>query len=155
MYEGEVVTADNTDILAKCGEGTFSHQWQRDGVDIPGATDAAYELAKTDIGCVIRVVTTFVDADGVIETFASGDVGPIQAAVMEAPPPAPAPVPAPVKTPGRRRFVPKTFTIAPEHVEALEARAREAYISGQLKRPDVSQVVRQLLDGALGLRQAS
>ena len=53
---GKTLTANpgewDTDGLA------FSYQWQKDGVDIPGATKATYKVKPKDQGAVITVVVT-------------------------------------------------------------------------------------------------
>jgi len=186
MEQGETISADNSDIFEKLGGGVLSYQWQRNGVDIPGATGPDYLLVREDVGAAIRVVTTHVDASGVVETFVSAETDPIAPNPEFADAPAPEPAgataaqfafddrllpeapPAP-KTQlrpggraaapavmraaaprGRKKFLPKTFTITPEQIAALETRAREAYLAGDLKRPDVSRVLRAILDDALG-----
>jgi|GEM_PF-6425350 len=156
MFIGEVISADTSDIFEKCGDGTFSYQWQRDGVDIPGADSSNYRLVEADVDRAIRVVTTYVDLEGTIETFVSGAAYPAAAPEPAPEPAAPAPTAAAAapKAPGRKRYLPKTFTITPDQIAALEARAREAYLAGQVKRPDVSLIVRQLLDDALGTKAA-
>ncbi|MEM8822029.1 MAG: hypothetical protein AAGF30_00315 [Pseudomonadota bacterium] len=45
-------------------EPILSYQWQRDGVDIPGADQATYTLQPADAGAVITVVETATDANG-------------------------------------------------------------------------------------------
>lgn len=40
------------------------YAWQRDGVDIPGATGATYVLTAGDVGAVVRVKVTAINADG-------------------------------------------------------------------------------------------
>lgn len=37
---------------------TFTYQWYRDGLEIPGATDAAYTLSAADLGAQVRVIVT-------------------------------------------------------------------------------------------------
>ncbi|MEQ9124898.1 MAG: hypothetical protein RIM80_20295, partial [Alphaproteobacteria bacterium] len=97
MEQGETISADNSDIFEKLGGGVLSYQWQRNGVDIPGATGPDYLLVREDVGAAIRVVTTHVDASGVVETFVSAETDPIApaAAFVEAPALAPAPAPPP------------------------------------------------------------
>ena len=148
MQTGEIISADTSDIFAKCGDGTFSYQWRRDGVEIPGADRPDYQLTAADVGRAITVVTTYVDTEGTIETFMSAAAYPVAGA--EAARPRAERAAARPMAPGRKRFRPKTFTITPDQVAALEDRARDAYMAGEMKRPDVSRVVRDLLDEALG-----
>ncbi|MET0303886.1 MAG: S8 family serine peptidase [Microbacteriaceae bacterium] len=49
----------------------FAYQWQRDGVDIDGATAATYKVAKADQGAALSVVVTATNADGVSASAAS------------------------------------------------------------------------------------
>lgn len=48
------------------------YAWQRDGVDIPGATNATYVLGADDIGKVVRVKVTAINADGRVSAFSTG-----------------------------------------------------------------------------------
>jgi subtilisin family serine protease len=43
---------------------SFTYQWQRDAVDIPGATDSAYTLTAADVGAAVRVLVTATNPDG-------------------------------------------------------------------------------------------
>ena len=43
------------------GLGAFSYQWQRNGVNISGATGSTYTLSNPDVGAVIDVVVTYTD----------------------------------------------------------------------------------------------
>ena len=44
--QGQELTADTSAITDADGLGTFSYQWQRDGVDISGATASTYTLVQ-------------------------------------------------------------------------------------------------------------
>ena len=70
--DGETLTADDgtwtgTPVIS------YAHQWRRcdaDGsgcVDIPGATDATYDLVPADIGSRLRVVVTATNAGGSVD----------------------------------------------------------------------------------------
>ncbi|WP_428236046.1 BspA family leucine-rich repeat surface protein [Gracilimonas sp.] len=65
--EDETLTASN-DLADADGLGTISYQWQRDGVDITGATDSTYTLVQSDIGTVITVVANYTDGEGTSES---------------------------------------------------------------------------------------
>ena len=43
------------------------YQWQRDGVDIGGATGATYILTEAEVGKVITVVASYTDGQGTAE----------------------------------------------------------------------------------------
>jgi subtilisin family serine protease len=69
---GARLTADPGDWE---GEGlTFAFQWQRDGVDIPGATKAGYRVKRADQGTTLTVVVTATTADGLSGTATSEGV---------------------------------------------------------------------------------
>ena len=44
--------------------GTLSYQWQRDGVNIGGATSSTYDLVAADLGAVITLIVTAENCDG-------------------------------------------------------------------------------------------
>ncbi|MCH6259104.1 Ig-like domain-containing protein, partial [Puniceicoccaceae bacterium K14] len=64
--EDEILTASNT-LADEDGLGAISYQWQRDSVDIPGATDSTYNLTQADVGSRIRVVVSYTDDQGTDE----------------------------------------------------------------------------------------
>ncbi len=68
--EDQTLTANNT-LADGDGLGTVSYQWQRDGVDISGATGATYTLGDDDAGAAITLVATYVDGEGATETITS------------------------------------------------------------------------------------
>ena len=65
---------------------TITYQWQRDGVDIAGATTDTYTLASADVGHRVRVVETATTAYG-----ATTSASAASALVIEPPTPATAP----------------------------------------------------------------
>lgn len=67
---GSRLTADNN-LADKDGMGTVSYQWQRNGVDISGATGDTYILTNDDLGSGISVVANYIDGQGTKETVAS------------------------------------------------------------------------------------
>ncbi|HWR85896.1 MAG TPA: S8 family serine peptidase [Rhodoglobus sp.] len=69
---GERLTADPGEWE---GEGlTFAFQWQRDGIDIPGATRAEYKVKRADQGATLTVVVTATSAEGLSGTATSEGV---------------------------------------------------------------------------------
>ena len=63
--------ADVSGIRDVDGLGAFSVQWQRDGVDIAGATELRYLLTDADVGARVRVVVHYVDGQGTPESLTS------------------------------------------------------------------------------------
>lgn len=61
------------------GSPTFTYKWQRNNVDIPGATASTYTLVTDDIGNMIRVVVIGTNAGG-STTVNSPALGPVVAA---------------------------------------------------------------------------
>lgn len=74
--EGSTLTANHT-LTDDDGLGTVGYQWQRNGVNISGATGATYVLAPIDSGQMVRVVASYTDAQGTSESVNSAAVGPI------------------------------------------------------------------------------
>jgi VCBS repeat-containing protein len=68
--EKQVLTADTSTLADADGLGTLHYQWQRDsgsGFVNVGSDQATYTLAAADVGAVIRVVTSYVAAQGTAE----------------------------------------------------------------------------------------
>ena len=60
------------------GDGTFTYQWYRDGVDIAGATGASYTITEADGGNSLYVVVRYTDGSGTDEVVtASGVIVPV------------------------------------------------------------------------------
>ncbi len=74
--EDQTLTAGNT-LADEDGLGTISYQWQRDGVDIGGATGSTYTLTQADVGTTITVVASYTDGQGSNESVTSAGVGPV------------------------------------------------------------------------------
>jgi uncharacterized delta-60 repeat protein len=74
--EDQTLTASNT-LADADGMGAVSYQWQRDGVDIVGATGSTYTLGDVDVGAMITVVASYTDGEGAAESVTSAGVGPI------------------------------------------------------------------------------
>ena len=68
--ENQVLTTSNT-LADADGLGTISYQWQRDGVNVAGATGATYTLGNADVGHTIDVVASYTDGHGTAESKTS------------------------------------------------------------------------------------
>ena len=66
----QVLTASNT-LADADGLGAISYQWQRDGINIAGATGSTYTLGNDDVGHTIDVVASYTDGHGTAESVAS------------------------------------------------------------------------------------
>lgn len=72
----ETLVADLSD-LDGIAQTAPQFQWQRDGIDIAGANDAAYGLGQEDVNARISLVYRFVDANGQNREVASDPTGPV------------------------------------------------------------------------------
>ena len=81
--QGQTLTAANT-LADVDGLGAISYQWQRGGVNIAGATGAAYTTTQADVGQLLRVVASYTDGQGTAESVASADTAAV-ANVNDAP----------------------------------------------------------------------
>ena len=85
--DGDINAAVAGDVLTVAlrssdpdGDGTFTYQWYRDGVDIAGATGAIYTIPEDYDGNSIYVVVRYTDGSGADETItASGIIVPVPA----------------------------------------------------------------------------
>src|SRR5262249_19625970 len=68
--QNQVLTASNT-LADADGLGAISYQWQRDGVDVGGATGSTYTLGNADVGHTIDVVASYTDGHGPLQTVGS------------------------------------------------------------------------------------
>ena len=68
--DGETLTASNN-LADEDGLGAITYQWQRDGVDISGATVTTFTLGQIDAGANITVVASYTDALGTAESKTS------------------------------------------------------------------------------------
>ncbi|WP_300329058.1 DUF4347 domain-containing protein, partial [Accumulibacter sp.] len=68
--QGQTLTASNT-LADADGLGTIGYQWQRGGVDIVGATGSTYTTTQADVGQVLRVVASYTDGQGTLESVPS------------------------------------------------------------------------------------
>ncbi|MEM7122608.1 MAG: FecR domain-containing protein [Pseudomonadota bacterium] len=80
--EGEALTADTSGLSDDDGLGEFSYQWQvltGDGwVDIDGATDDTFTPDEDQVGFQVRVVVSYTDGQGTLETVESGATDEIE-----------------------------------------------------------------------------
>jgi len=74
--EDQTLNAANT-LSDVDGMGTVGYQWQRDSVDIVGATGTSYTLGDDDVGSIITVIASYTDGEGTNEAVSSGGAGPI------------------------------------------------------------------------------
>ncbi|MCP4389991.1 MAG: LamG domain-containing protein, partial [Gammaproteobacteria bacterium] len=74
---GEVLSVDTAAISDADGLGVFSYQWQADGLDIVGASNASYTLTSAEVGSLISVEVSYIDAGGTAESLLSASVGPV------------------------------------------------------------------------------
>ncbi len=78
----QTLTATNT-LSDPDGMGPVSYQWQRDGVDIAGATTGTYLLTLADTGTAITVIANYTDSRGTAESVGSAAVNPVLASILE------------------------------------------------------------------------
>jgi Ca2+-binding RTX toxin-like protein len=70
VKHGHTLTASHT-LSDEDGLGTVVYQWQRDGVDIAGATGDTFTLTLDDVDAEITVVASFVDGEDTAENVYS------------------------------------------------------------------------------------
>ena len=56
------------------GDGTLTYQWERDGAEINGATDASYTIVRADEGTALTVVVSYTDEGGFSEAVETSPV---------------------------------------------------------------------------------
>ena len=56
------------------GDGTLTYQWERDGAEITGETDASYTIVRADEGTALTVVVSYTDAGGFSEAVETSGV---------------------------------------------------------------------------------
>src|SRR6476660_8349967 len=77
--EDQTLTANTSGLADADGLGTFAYQWQRNGVNVSGATSSTYALGDADVGSTIRVVVSYTDGQGFAESSTSSPTGAVAA----------------------------------------------------------------------------
>src|SRR6185437_11158495 len=77
--EDQTLTANTSGLADADGLGTFAYQWQRNGVNVSGATSSTYSLGDADVGSTIRVVVSYTDGQGFAESSTSSATGAVAA----------------------------------------------------------------------------
>lgn len=77
--EDNTLTVDLSGLADEDGydPDAIDYQWQRDGVDVVGATLDRFTLAQVDVGTEIAVVVSYTDGGGTVERVTSGPTGTI------------------------------------------------------------------------------
>ena len=85
LQVGETLTADVTGIADADGLTTvsYSYQWMADDTNIQGATDATYTLAEDDEGKAIKVLVSFADDAGNMESRPSAPTDAVAAPLAQ------------------------------------------------------------------------
>jgi hypothetical protein len=73
--EDSTLTAANT-LADEDGMGVVFYQWQRDGVDIGGATGSTYTLTQADVGSTITVDASYTDGESTALLTSSAVLSP-------------------------------------------------------------------------------
>lgn len=68
--QGQTLTISNT-LADEDGIGTFSYQWQADGVDIDGATAGSLTITQAHVGTALNIVVSYTDSLGNEEAVSS------------------------------------------------------------------------------------
>ena len=71
--QDSVLTANTSSIADQDGLGDFSFQWYRGDEAISGATSSTYTLGNADVGKTIKVLGTYTDGAGAVETITSAN----------------------------------------------------------------------------------
>ena len=75
--QGDTLLASNTLADRDGISGSISYQWQRDGVNIAGATGASFVTTQADVGSTLSVVASYVDDFGTNESVSSGNTSSV------------------------------------------------------------------------------
>lgn len=78
LAQGEVLTADPSQIADADGVGSFSYQWLRDGVEIAGATATTYTTTQEDVTRALSVRVSYTDGFGAPESVTSAPTAGIE-----------------------------------------------------------------------------
>ncbi|MDO6563310.1 DUF4347 domain-containing protein [Amphritea sp. 1_MG-2023] len=75
LTEDQTLTLDVSSLDDADGLGSFSYQWQRDGVTIADATGDNYTLVAADVGASISALVSYTDGGGTQEVVMSASTG--------------------------------------------------------------------------------
>ena len=83
-YNPQVGTEITAVPLRSGGEApfTFTYQWLRDGLSIPGETSAVYTAAQADVGLTLKCQVTVVDGAGDTVSASSPSTAAVQQGVI-------------------------------------------------------------------------
>jgi hypothetical protein len=76
--QGQQLIADISSINDKDGLGPVAYQWRSNGVAIPGATQATYNLRQDEVGKTISLAVSYTDGLGTRETLTSPPTTPVR-----------------------------------------------------------------------------
>ena len=67
----------HVDVSVHGVSGPISYQWQRNGINIAGATGSTYATTQADVGSAIGVVASYIDNQGTAESVSSAPTTPV------------------------------------------------------------------------------
>jgi hypothetical protein len=76
--QGDILTVDASTLADEDGLGSLSYQWQANGDNIAGATNATLVLGQAQVGKTITVVASYTDGGGTAESVSSEATAPIE-----------------------------------------------------------------------------
>ena len=76
LKQGATLTASNT-LADLDGLGTIGYQWYANGIAISGATASTLTLGQAQVGKTIRVLASYADGEGTLESVASASTSAI------------------------------------------------------------------------------
>ncbi|MDG0996930.1 MAG: cadherin-like domain-containing protein, partial [Gammaproteobacteria bacterium] len=77
---GDTLTADTSKVTDTDGIGEFTYQWQDAGINIDGATSETYLLEADKAGTTIRVIVSYTDDGGEVESLTSSETPEVSGA---------------------------------------------------------------------------
>lgn len=86
--EDQVLNAANT-LADEDGPGVITYQWQRNGVDIAGATTANYNTTSNDAGTLVSVVASYTDDQRTGDSVSSTGTAAVAVPIVPEPQPEP------------------------------------------------------------------
>jgi hypothetical protein len=70
LKQGQTLSVSN-DLTDADGLGAIGYQWQANGTNIEGATGTSFTLTQAQVGQAIRVVASYTDQQGTVESVTS------------------------------------------------------------------------------------